>query len=288
MFIGSFRRLLVTGRRVWQQKNRFLFNLATTTHKICWKASPVVSSAIISTVIVPFTPKFDDMVYYIRTKNVDAFKLALSTGNINLGANNNQLIIEACNAGHVEIVKLLLNDPKVDPSAHFNKALFDVCESSGADLEIIDMLIKHPKVNPSIGKVIYAAARNSDWHVIDLILRHPKADPSIDDNEAIIEASKVAYCDSVVIRLMEDPRVNPSARNNEAFMSAIWNGHYITAIVLLRDPRVDPFVSENAGVNIGEAAIKILEQRSTSHSGLLKDLYKRRQKIKMDSHHHSD
>jgi hypothetical protein len=150
---------------MWQQKRQYIFNLSKTTRQLQRNIVPVLSFAV----IVPITPNFNDLVCYIRTGDVNAFKLALSTGDINISANNNQLIIEACNAGNIEIVKLLLNDPNVDPSAQLNKALFDACSKGRTNLEIIEMLIKHPKVDPSIGEILYAAATNSNWHVIDLV-----------------------------------------------------------------------------------------------------------------------
>jgi ankyrin repeat protein len=115
--------------------------------------------------------------------------------------------------GHVEVVKLLLNDPRVDPSAENNYA-------------------------------IRLASENGHVEAVKLLLNDPRVDPSAENNDAIRWASKNGHAE-VVKLLLNDPRIDPSDDNNDAIRCASWNGHSEVVKLLLNDSRVD-----QSGVNI--------------------------------------
>ena len=48
--------------------------------------------------------------------------------------------------------------------------------------------------------------------------------------------------------LLADPRVDPSAENNSAIISACVNGHTKIVELLLHDPRVDPSANDNCPI----------------------------------------
>ncbi len=58
-------------------------------------------------------------------------------------------IIKASANGHTEIVKLLLDDPRVDPSVLFNEAIMDA--SANGHTEIVKLLLEDSRVDPSAG-----------------------------------------------------------------------------------------------------------------------------------------
>jgi hypothetical protein len=95
--------------------------------------------------------------------------------------------------GHVEAVRLLLNDPRVDPSADSNYA-------------------------------IRWASENGHVQVVKLLLNDPRVDPSAYNNHAIRSASWKGHVEVVKI-LQNDPRVNPYADSNYAIQLAAENGH---------------------------------------------------------------
>ena len=85
-------------------------------------------------------------------------------------------------------MKLLLNDPRVDPSADNNFS-------------------------------VRRASANGRVEVVKLLLNDPRVDPSADNNDAIQQASR--YGNSEVVRLLlNDLRVNPSDNNNYAIQHA--------------------------------------------------------------------
>jgi hypothetical protein len=74
--------------------------------------------------------------------------------------------------GHIEVVKLLLNHPKVDPSAVNNYGMNSIdliivlairLASEKGHIEVVKLLLNHPKVDPS-------ANNNYGMKFIDIII----------------------------------------------------------------------------------------------------------------------
>ena len=112
---------------------------------------------------------------------------------------------------YIEVVKLLLNDPLVDPSAYNNHA-------------------------------IRWASENGYTEIVKLLLNDPRVDPSDNDNHAIQLASKMGHTEVVriLLRASFGPRVDPSANNNCAIRWSCLQGHAEIVKLLLNDPRVKP------------------------------------------------
>ena len=117
-------------------------------------------------------------------------------------ANDNKAIRIASEHGNADLVRLLLADPRVDPTAHNNEA-------------------------------IRAASHNGYTYVVKLLLDDGRADPAAFNNGAIRDASHNGYID-VVRLLLTDPRVDPTAADNDAIRGA--RTEIVT--LLLKDPRV--------------------------------------------------
>jgi hypothetical protein len=73
--------------------------------------------------------------------------------------------------------------------------------------------------------------------VVNRLLQDPRVDPSAQDNAAILEASGNGLID-VVNRLLQDLRVDPSAQDNQAIRWAFHNGRIDVVSRLLADDRV--------------------------------------------------
>lgn len=147
-----------------------------------------------------------------------------------------------CKSSHVEITKSILK--YVDPSDRNNQA---ICDASAANnVEIIKLLLKDPRVDPSAQNnyVITEICRNNSVEIAKLLLQNPKVDPSTDDNMPIFVAS-VKGNTEIVRLLLQDPRVNPATLDNRALMTACRCGQVEVAKLLLQDPRVDPSDKNN-------------------------------------------
>jgi ankyrin repeat protein len=150
--------------------------------------------------------------------------------------------------GHAEVVRLLLNDPRVDPSAYSNHAIR--LASWKGHVEVVKLLLNDPRVDPSDrdNVAIRWASGNGHVEVVKPLLNDPRVDPSADNNCAIRWASRKGHVEVVKI-LLNDPRVDPSDRDYDAIRSASDNGHVEVVKLLLNDPRVDPCADINEALN---------------------------------------
>jgi ankyrin repeat protein len=124
--------------------------------------------------------------------------------------------INASELGHLEVVTLLLQDPRVDPSASNNYA-FQLASNKG-HLAVVTLLLQDPRVDPSANNniPIQWASRYGHLAVVNLLLQDTRVDPSAEDNIAIQHASYNGHLE-IVERLLQDERVDPNElhANNE-------------------------------------------------------------------------
>lgn len=93
------------------------------------------------------------------------------------------------------------------------------------------------------------AARRGHLAVVDRLLQDERVDPSARDNNAIQLAAYNGHV-AVVERLLQDERVDPSADNNDAVRLAAVYGHLAVVERLLQDARVDPLADDNYAVRL--------------------------------------
>ena len=86
----------------------------------------------------------------------------------------NRMIVAACRYGRIEHVRLLLADPRVDPSVRSNAAIRWASEFGHAD--VVKLLLADPRVDPAtmVIEAFFIAARNGHADVMEVLLRgHP-------------------------------------------------------------------------------------------------------------------
>jgi ankyrin repeat protein len=149
--------------------------------------------------------------------------------------------------GHVAIVKLLLLDPRVDPSAGKNAAI-GFSSKYGHD-SVVKLLLADPRVDPAADTnyAIRIACLKGHESVVKLLLADPRVDPATYNNVAIQDACLVGY-GKVVKLLLADPRVDPTTENNYAIRVASHGGHKRVVKLLLADPRIDPAAFQNDAI----------------------------------------
>jgi len=113
--------------------------------------------------------------------------------------------IEAIQNGDLEKVKILLIDS--DPSVDNNRAIQSA--SSYGHIEIVKLLLADPRVDPSVydNWAIRLSSSYGHYGVVKLLLSDPRVDPSVKDNWAIRSASSYGHIE-VVKLLLTDPRVD--------------------------------------------------------------------------------
>ena len=92
--------------------------------------------------------------------------------------------------------------------------------------------------------ILLLIIRKGNLAAVNRLLADPRVDPSARDNTAIIEVCARGHLE-VVERLLADPRVNPSDVNNYALKSACANGHLAVVKRLLEDPRVSALANSS-------------------------------------------
>jgi len=156
---------------------------------------------------------------------------------------------KAVETGNADLMDLMLQDPRVDPSVLDNFAIRRA--SAYGHLAVVDRLLQEDRIDPSADNNLSIRLASVRGHhaVVDRLLQDLRVDPSVDNNYAILWGSTFGYL-AVVDRLLQDERVNPSACDNMAIRWASENGHLAVVNRLLQDPRVDPTVSNNMAIHL--------------------------------------
>ena len=112
----------------------------------------------------------------------------------------------------------------VSENLRFCESGFFILASEYGNLEVVKMLLKDPRIDPSAynKEAIRVALRNERLEVVKLLLQDPRVDPSAKDNEAIRYASDNGQLE-VVKLLLQDQRVDHSATDNQQFDIYPWD-----------------------------------------------------------------
>ena len=214
----------------------------------------------------------DSLIPAIKTENFPLFSFLVQVNThipVNLSEHNNLAINIASERGLTEFVRLLLQDPTVDPQLD---ALKSACENGHHDVVRLLLQDERKRAKPSY-KMLRSACDCGHIEVVRVLLDmcNIKDPPSISDelsafgkavvsgNEQLVRLfypdkignedlnySFVLACmhgqDHIALLLMSDSRVDPSYNNNQAMINACGYGHYDTVRLLLQDPRVDTSV----------------------------------------------
>ena len=179
--------------------------------------------------------------------------LQLGSGSDVLG-NISQALLDACDNGHYQVVKLLL-DKKADSNVKKEcgrTALY--LASRNGHHKVVELLIK-AKADPNIQSLegvtpLYMASQNGHPQVVELFLQE-KADTNI----KVIASGKTAlmaasHCGHIkIVELLLKEKVNPNVQEYDgwtALMLASLNGHH-QVVELLLNANADPNIKEDDG-----------------------------------------
>ena len=116
----------------------------------------------------------------------------------------------ACKSGLADVVRLIINDGRVDPAADENNALR--LASAYGHTGVVRLLLSDERVNPAAADdyAFGLASDNGHTEVVRLLLSDKRVKPATRDNYAIRVASAFGHT-GVLRLLLEDGRVNPAA-----------------------------------------------------------------------------
>eukprot|EP01117_Protostelium_nocturnum_P014725 TRINITY_DN5636_c0_g1_i5.p1 TRINITY_DN5636_c0_g1~~TRINITY_DN5636_c0_g1_i5.p1 ORF type:complete len:245 (-),score=34.08 TRINITY_DN5636_c0_g1_i5:550-1284(-) len=153
----------------------------------------------------------------------------------------------ASHKGHSDVVRLLVEDPRVDPNLaqDNNQTPLYVASRMGRS-SIVKMLVENPKVDPNVKSMngctpLYVASQNGHFDVVKMLLDDLRTDPNIarnSDKATPLHAASQNGHSGVVKMLLDDQRVNPNivgVDNHTPLYVASEEGHYGVLKTFLRD-----------------------------------------------------
>lgn len=201
------------------------------------------------TEMIQTDPTFDSQ-YMLRYAclegEFDIVDLLLQDPRVNPSVQDNIPIKYASEHGFTNIVERLLRDPRVDPSAEKQYALKEACFNNRA--ETIKALLQDPRVDPSVEnqRPLKIAIAHGYTVTVRELLKDPRVDPSIliNGEEQVLLAAAIKTGDPNLIKLLLlDPRVDPTVNHQFAIRKAVQLETLSTVQAVLQDPRVDPTVA---------------------------------------------
>ena len=181
----------------------------------------------------------------------------------------------ACNNGHLDIVKILMRDPRVDPSAlqdigigwaiekdfddifyyliedkRVNKNNIFVYASEYNRLDILNYLFdRYPIDIPECGSSALDVCMSSDKTASILKrLLELGCNPNYDDNSLLLTACSVGNLEAVQV-ILDYSEIDPSHPDNKPLTISANNGYYDIVVRLLKDSRVDPSYNNQEALN---------------------------------------
>lgn len=114
--------------------------------------------------------------------SIDLLKKAIKAGATNVNIGNCEALILAVERNDLELFKMLLKNPKIDPSnggkreqtySNFDNGALRIACSKGF-YEIVKLLLNDKRVNPVTGKnyPLRNAYKNKHWNVVQLLIEN--------------------------------------------------------------------------------------------------------------------
>ena len=148
--------------------------------------------------------------------NIDVVTILLNDPRVNLAEYNNRPIRNAANKGRTDIVRLLLEDARVDPRVHNDEILYDVIQCN--HLQILQLLLQSTRIK-YCSTIYYDLAKYAcklgQQEILGYLIHTVNVDPILNDNELLFIAIENNR-EHVVNLLLRDSRVDPSSNYNKA------------------------------------------------------------------------
>lgn len=179
-------------------------------------------------------------------KNNDLESTEILLNYVDPSMDDNDAIMEASRKQHKDIIKVLIDDPRVKVT---NQLLTDLC--SIGKIDVIDVLLRR-KNNEVIYEKdcgIIISSCYGKLNVLNRLLEDPRINPNIDNNVPILIATELGKS-NIVNRLLMDPRVDPSCNENYAMELCCMFDHLEILDKFLNDPRINPTYNNHDAIII--------------------------------------
>lgn len=152
----------------------------------------------------------------------------------------NSFFAEACSRNMIDVCQCFLECELFDPSSYSEDLLIKLCPHRKA-IEAMALLLDDDRLKISRNsRALIVACQESNIDMVQCLLDNGRIDPTARDNGALRVACECGSL-SVVQALLRDPRVEPSARE---FLLAC-KGRLMVVEALLKHPKIDPSHNES-------------------------------------------
>ncbi|KAJ3029080.1 UNVERIFIED_CONTAM: hypothetical protein HDU68_000207 [Siphonaria sp. JEL0065] len=207
-----------------------------------WRVDPELAMRIVTCLLeraVDITTQANRLFRWSsRAGYLDVVKLLLAHPDVDPADDDNYAIKTASETGETEVVRLLLADSRVDPTAENDISLQYACDFARVD--VVKMLLADKRVDPSANEE-YCLIRSctlGHLEILDSLLK-AGVDATFEENNALRHTCKEGYL-SLTKLLLQDKRVDPAVLNNAPIRLAAQYGHFETTKLLLDIESVDP------------------------------------------------
>ncbi|KNC50334.1 uncharacterized protein AMSG_06817 [Thecamonas trahens ATCC 50062] len=161
----------------------------------------------------------------------------LACGRVDPAAKDSAAVSHAAENGHLDIVRMLCDDPRTDPSARNNIALY--WAATNRHFDIVNELILHPQVDPSSrrNRTLRIAVAAGAVETVALLLADPRVDPT--ECEALRVACRTGSM-AVTNALLAHPLTDP----NIALLDAVMARQTDFLAALLAHPQADASMTQ--------------------------------------------
>jgi ankyrin repeat protein len=165
-------------------------------------------------------------------------EILLEDKRVNPNAQNGNAIISAIDKRHIDVVRILMNK-NVDPTMFNNRGYPVSIAAYKGYPEILKILLKDPRIDPTVDDngLILVAAEDGNIEIVKLLLKDPRI---ISATDALEGAIKYRHRD-VIELLLQSPKVNPPINNNYLLFLGSKPGGLDILELLLRHPKIDVF-----------------------------------------------
>ena len=141
-------------------------------------------------------------------------KKYLKNKDIDISCNENQLLYLAVDMLNFDIVKLLLNDPRVNAGDYDNRCFIEACKNGSN--EIIKLLMNNPNVDISVDNSLsfILVSQQGNIEIIKLLLKEESIDPTAYSNGAISEAFYNNTSKEACLLIWQSDKVKKTLKND--------------------------------------------------------------------------
>jgi ankyrin repeat protein len=179
--------------------------------------------------------------------HIQCVKLLLDDERVDPSADDNFLLRELASIGEVDLIGIVLKDSRVRVEEHLISAAYRACSSETQKVHVLSLLLDCGVIDTSIhGKeFLLEAAEHANHALVLSLLQTYGVDPLYCGAYAFICACEDGDYKVAKYYMFDIKDFDPSIQNNLALSKASANGHLEIIELLLSDDRVNPSATSN-------------------------------------------